>query len=94
MTSLFKTKLPKKIILRALKSHSLTLAFRRAFYSDQLGRYEEFMTNLFGFDRLLPMNTGVEGGESACKIARKWGYTVKKIPDGQAKVHSYLQAFI
>lgn len=44
------------------------------------------MTELLGFDRLLPMNTGVEGGESACKIARKWGYDVKKIPEGQAKV--------
>lgn len=44
------------------------------------------MTELFGFDRLLAMNTGVEGGESACKIARKWGYDVKKIPEGQAKV--------
>lgn len=44
------------------------------------------MTELLGFDRLLPMNTGVEGGESACKIARKWGYDVKKIPYKQAKV--------
>ena len=61
----------------------------RAFYSDQLGKYEKFMTELLGYDRLLPMNTGVEGGESACKIARKWGYEVKKIPQNQAKV-SYL----
>ncbi|XP_028159061.1 ornithine aminotransferase, mitochondrial isoform X1 [Ostrinia furnacalis] len=44
------------------------------------------MTSLLGFDRLLAMNTGVEGGESACKIARKWGYDVKKIPEGQAKI--------
>lgn len=58
----------------------------RAFYSDQLGRFEKMMTELLGYDRLLPMNTGVEGGESACKIARKWGYEVKKIPEGQAKV--------
>lgn len=71
----------KKVLL------SNCFSLSRAFYSDQLGQYEEFMTNLFGFDRLLPMNTGVEGGESACKIARKWGYSVKKIPDGQAKVH-------
>lgn len=48
--------------------------------------YEKFMTDLFGYDRLLPMNTGVEGGESAVKIARKWGYDVKKIPKNQAKV--------
>ncbi|KAF9797516.1 hypothetical protein SFRURICE_016626 [Spodoptera frugiperda] len=61
-------------------------AVNQAFYSDQLGIYEKFMTELLGFDRLLPMNTGVEGGESACKIARKWGYDVKKIPEGQAKI--------
>lgn len=74
-------------IVDALKKQvdKLTLV-SRAFYSDQLGRYEKFMTEVFGFDRLLPMNTGVEGGESACKIARKWGYDVKKIPDGQAKI--------
>lgn len=74
-------------IIDALKKQAekLTLV-SRAFYSDLLGPYEEFMTNLFGFDRLLPMNTGVEGGESACKIARKWGYSVKKIPEGQAKI--------
>ncbi|KAJ0182343.1 hypothetical protein K1T71_001712 [Dendrolimus kikuchii] len=67
------------------QAKKLTLV-SRAFYSDQLGKYEKFMTGIFGFDRLLPMNTGVEGGESACKIARKWGYSVKKIPDGQAKI--------
>ncbi|KAL0901280.1 hypothetical protein ABMA27_006572 [Loxostege sticticalis] len=74
-------------IIAALKKQAekLTLV-SRAFYSDQLGQYEKFMTSLFGFDRLLPMNTGVEGGESACKIARKWGYDVKKIPAGQAKI--------
>ncbi|XP_034839177.1 ornithine aminotransferase, mitochondrial [Maniola hyperantus] len=74
-------------IVKALKEQAdkLTLV-SRAFYSDQLGRYEKFMTELFGYDRLLPMNTGVEGGESACKIARKWGYDVKKIPKDQAKI--------
>ncbi|XP_028159062.1 ornithine aminotransferase, mitochondrial isoform X2 [Ostrinia furnacalis] len=74
-------------IIAALKKQAekLTLV-SRAFYSDQLGRYEKFMTSLLGFDRLLAMNTGVEGGESACKIARKWGYDVKKIPEGQAKI--------
>lgn len=74
-------------IIAALKQQAekLTLV-SRAFYSDQLGNYEKFMTDLLGFDRLLPMNTGVEGGESACKIARKWGYDVKKIPEGQAKI--------
>lgn len=63
----------------------LLLLFR-AFYTDKLGVYEKMMTELFGFDRLLPMNTGVEGGESAVKFARKWGYKVKKIPEGAAKV--------
>lgn len=51
-----------------------------------LGEYEEYVTKLFGYDKILPMNTGVEGGETACKLARKWGYTVKKIPDNQAKI--------
>lgn len=59
----------------------------RAFYTDVLGEYEEFITNLMGYDKVLPMNTGVEAGETACKLARKWGYTVKKIPDNQAKVN-------
>ncbi|CAH0727527.1 unnamed protein product, partial [Brenthis ino] len=74
-------------IIKALKEQAdkLTLV-SRAFYSDQLGKYEKFMTELLGYDRLLPMNTGVEGGESACKIARKWGYDVKKIPKNQAKI--------
>ncbi|CAH4031354.1 ornithine aminotransferase, mitochondrial isoform X1 [Pieris brassicae] len=74
-------------IIQALKKQAdvLTLV-SRAFYSDKLGEYEKFMTETFGFDRLLPMNTGVEGGESACKIARKWGYDVKKIPENQAKI--------
>lgn len=44
------------------------------------------MTKLFGFDKVLPMNTGVEGGETACKLARKWGYLEKKIPANQAKI--------
>ena len=49
----------------------------RAFFNDQLGPYSEFVTKFFGYDRILPMNTGVEGGETACKIARKWAYEVK-----------------
>ncbi|KAJ2948073.1 hypothetical protein O0L34_g9872 [Tuta absoluta] len=74
-------------ILAALKKQAekLTLV-SRAFYSDQLCIYEKFMTELFGYDMLLPMNTGVEGGESACKIARKWGYYVKKIPEYNARI--------
>lgn len=51
-----------------------------------LGEYEEYITKLFGYDRVLPINTGVEGGETACKLARRWGYDVKKIPQNQAKI--------
>ena len=58
----------------------------RAFYNNVLGEYEEYMTKLFGFDKLLPMNTGVEAAETAVKLARKWGYKVKGIPDNQARV--------
>lgn len=74
-------------IIKALHQQAdiLTLT-SRAFYSDVLGEYEEYVTKLFGYDKVLPMNTGVEGGETACKLARKWGYTVKKIPDNQAKI--------
>lgn len=56
-----------------------------------MGEYEEYITKLFGYDKVLPMNTGVEGGETACKLARKWGYEVKKIPENQAKVNILMQ---
>lgn len=74
-------------IIQALKEQAdiLTLT-SRAFYSDALGEYEEFLSKLLGYDKVLPMNTGVEAGETACKLARKWGYTVKNIPDNQAKI--------
>lgn len=74
-------------IIKALHQQAdiLTLT-SRAFYSDVLGEYEEYVTKLFGYDKILPMNTGVEGGETACKLARKWGYTVKNIPENQAKI--------
>ncbi|KAK9826410.1 hypothetical protein WJX81_000963 [Elliptochloris bilobata] len=58
----------------------------RAFYNNVLGEYEEYITTLFGFDKVLPMNTGVEGGETAIKLARRWGYDVKGVPKNQAKV--------
>ncbi len=51
-----------------------------------LGEYEEYVTKLFGYDKVLPMNTGVEGGETALKLARKWAYKVKGVPKNQAKV--------
>lgn len=58
----------------------------RAFHNDVLGEYEAFMTKLFGYDKLLPMNTGVEGGETAIKLARRWGYDVKGIEKNKAKI--------
>lgn len=74
-------------IVKALQDQAEVLCLTsRAFYNDQLGEYEEYVTKLFGFDRVLPMNTGVEGGETACKLARKWGYNVKGVPNNQAKI--------
>ena len=58
----------------------------RAFHNDILGSYEEYITKLFGYDKVLPMNTGVEGGETANKIARKWGYLKKGIKKDQARI--------
>ncbi len=58
----------------------------RAFHNDVLGEYERFITEFFGYDRVLPMNTGVEGGETAIKLCRKWAYEVKGIPANQAKI--------
>ncbi|MEL6652343.1 MAG: ornithine--oxo-acid transaminase, partial [Bacteroidota bacterium] len=57
-----------------------------AFYNNVLGPYEKYMTDLLGYDKLLPMNTGVEGGETALKLCRKWAYTKKGVPENQAKI--------
>lgn len=74
-------------IIRALNEQASTLTLTsRAFHNDVLGEYEKYITNVFGYDRVLPMNTGVEGGETAIKLARKWGYEVKGIPKNQAEV--------
>lgn len=74
-------------IVQALTEQAKVLALTsRAFYSNVLGEYEEFVTDLFGYDKVLPMNTGVEGGETACKLARKWAYKVKKVPENKAKI--------
>ncbi|MES2627477.1 MAG: ornithine--oxo-acid transaminase [Bacteroidota bacterium] len=74
-------------ILSALteQAQKLTLT-SRAFYNNILGEYEKFITEYFGYDRVLPMNTGVEGGETAVKLARRWGYKVKGIPENQARI--------
>ncbi len=74
-------------IIKALtdQAQKLTLT-SRAFYNNLLGEYEKYITSYFGYDKVLPMNTGVEGGETAIKLARRWGYAVKGIPENQAKV--------
>lgn len=71
-----------KLVEQAKK---LTLT-SRAFYNSELGKYEKFLSELFGFDKVLPMNTGAEAVETAIKIARKWGYEKKGIPAGEAKI--------
>ena len=76
---------PKIVQVLKTQADKLTLT-SRAFYNTSLGEYEEYITKLFGYDKVLPMNTGVEAGETACKLARRWGYTVKKVPDNQAKI--------
>tara|TARA_Y100000385_G_scaffold212806_1_gene221127 strand:+ start:566 stop:1792 length:1227 start_codon:yes stop_codon:yes gene_type:complete len=74
-------------IIKALTDQSTTLTLTsRAFHNDILGQYEKFITDLFGYDKVLPMNTGVEGGETANKLARKWGYMKKGIADNKARI--------
>jgi len=74
-------------IIGALTDQARTLTLTsRAFHNDLLGPYEEYVTKFFGFDRVLPMNTGVEGGETAVKLARKWAYEVKGVAPNQATV--------
>ncbi len=58
----------------------------RAFHNNLLGEYEKFITQYFGYDKVLPMNTGVEGGETAIKLARRWGYAVKGIAENKAEI--------
>lgn len=76
---------PKIISALVEQSSKLTLT-SRAFFNSQLGLYEEFICKFFGYDKVLPMNTGVEGGETANKLARKWGYLKKGIPDNKARI--------
>ena len=76
---------PKIVEAMVAQAQTLTLT-SRAFYNDQLGRYEQFATELFGFDKLLPMNTGAEAVETALKLARKWGYEVKGIPENKVQI--------
>jgi ornithine--oxo-acid transaminase len=72
-------------IVKALKDQAESLCLTsRAFFNDTLGPYEEFIHNYFGYDKVLPMNTGAEGVETALKLARKWGYLKKGIPENEA----------
>lgn len=76
---------PKIVTTLKEQAEILTLT-SRAFHNNLLGEYEKFITEYFGYDKVLPMNTGVEGGETAIKLARRWGYTVKGIETNQAKI--------
>ena len=74
-------------IIEALTNQAKELTLTsRAFHNDKLGEYMEFATKFFGFERLLPMNTGAEGVETAIKISRKWGHTIKGVPENQAQI--------
>jgi len=76
---------PKIINALTEQANKLTLT-SRAFYNSVLGEYEKYITDYFGYDKVLPMNTGVEGDETAVKLARKWAYDVKGIPQYDAKI--------
>lgn len=74
-------------IVKALTDQARNLSLTsRAFYNSKLGEYEKKITSLFGFDKVLPMNSGAEAVETAIKLARKWSYEVKGIKDGYAKI--------
>jgi ornithine--oxo-acid transaminase len=76
---------PKIVNAMIEQAQTLTLT-SRAFYNNVLGEYEKFITELLGYDKVLPMNTGVEGGETAVKLARRWAYDVKGIKKYNAKI--------
>jgi ornithine--oxo-acid transaminase len=74
-------------IVKTLQEQAAKLTLTsRAFHNNLLGEYEAYITQYFGYDKVLPMNTGVEGGETAIKLARRWGYSVKGIAENQAKI--------
>ncbi len=76
---------PKIIAALIEQAQKLTLT-SRAFHNDQLGEYEKFITSYFGYDKVLPMNTGVEAAETAIKLARRWAYVKKGVPDNKATI--------
>ena len=74
-------------IVKAMNKQAKTLTLTsRAFYNSSLGEYEEYVTRFFGYDKVLPMNTGAEGVETALKLCRKWAYLKKGLPENQAKI--------
>ena len=74
-------------IVNAMISQAGTLALTsRAFYNNVLGEWEEYVTKYFGYDKVLPMNSGAEADETALKLCRKWAYKKKGIADGKAKI--------
>lgn len=74
-------------IVKTLQEQAAKLTLTsRAFHNNLLGEYEAYITKYFGYDKVLPMNTGVEGGETAIKLARRWGYNVKGIAENKAKI--------
>ena len=74
-------------IIKALTDQAQILTLTsRAFYNDSLGVYEKYITDYFGYDKVLPMNSGAEGDETALKLCRKWAYTKKGIPENEAKI--------
>ncbi len=76
---------PRLVKVMQEQAGKLTLT-SRAFYNDVLGPYEKYITEYFGYDKVLPMNTGVEAGETAVKLCRKWAYEVKGVPTNEAKI--------
>jgi len=76
---------PKIVSALVEQAQQLTLT-SRAFYNSALGEYEKFITSFFGYDKVLPMNTGAEAVETALKLARKWGYEKKKIAENEVKI--------
>ena len=76
---------PKIVNAMIDQAKKLTLT-SRAFYNDVLGEFEEYVTKFFGYDKVLPMNTGAEADETAIKLCRKWAYTKKGVPENEAKI--------
>lgn len=75
-----------RIIQALIEQAQLLTLTSRAFYNNRLGEYAEYITKFFGYERVLPMNTGVEAGETAIKLARRWAYEVKGVEDNKAKI--------